>query len=98
MPAPALRDDEITSSSTIPDAACEPAVLARARGRPCAVLHCADPGSLGRSRTVGLLAVGRPLDPAATEALRFNPWTSGEGIVPVGRLNWLRRLSYASSQ
>jgi hypothetical protein len=41
---------------------------------------------------------GRPLDPAATEALRFNPWTSGEGIVPVGRLNWLRRLSYASSQ
>jgi hypothetical protein len=62
--------------------------------------YCAapDPGSLGRSRTVGLLAVGRPLDPAATEALRFNPWTSGEGIVPVGRLNWLRRLSYASSQ
>jgi hypothetical protein len=48
-------------------------------------------GSLGRSRTVGLLAVGRPLDPAATEALRFNPWTSGEGIVPVGRLNRLRR-------
>jgi hypothetical protein len=55
-------------------------------------------GSLGRSRTVGLLAVGRPLDPAATEALRFNPWTTGEGIVPVGRLNQLRRPSYASSQ
>lgn len=55
-------------------------------------------GSLGRSRTVGLLAVGRPLDPAATEALRFNPWTTGEGIVPVGRLNRLRRPSYASSQ
>lgn len=55
-------------------------------------------GSLGRSRTVGLLAVGDPLDPAATEALRFNPWTTGEGIVPVGRLNRLRRPSYASSQ
>jgi hypothetical protein len=55
-------------------------------------------GSLGRSRTVGLLAIGEPLDPAATEALRFNPWTTGEGIVPVGRLNRLRRPSYASSQ
>jgi hypothetical protein len=55
-------------------------------------------GSLGRSRTVGVLAVGAPLDSAATEALRFNPWTTGEGIVPVGRLNRLRRPSYASSQ
>jgi len=55
-------------------------------------------GTLGRSRTVGLLAVGAPLDPAVTEALRFNPWTTGEGIVPVGRLNRLRRPSYASSQ
>ena len=55
-------------------------------------------GSLGRSRTVGLLAVGDPLDPSATEALRFNPWTTGQDIVPVGRLNRLRRPSYASSQ
>jgi hypothetical protein len=55
-------------------------------------------GSLGRSRTVGMLAVGAPLDPAATEALRFNPWTTGEDITPVGRLNRLRRPSYASSQ
>jgi hypothetical protein len=55
-------------------------------------------GSLGRSRTVGLLTVGAPLDPAVTETLRFNPWTTGEGIVPVGRLNRLRRPSYASSQ
>jgi hypothetical protein len=55
-------------------------------------------GSLGRSRTVGLLAVGDRLDPAATEALRFNPWATGDGIVPVGRLNRLRRPSYASSQ
>jgi hypothetical protein len=55
-------------------------------------------GSLGRSRTVGLLAIGDPLDPAATEALRFNPWTTGQDIVPIGRLNRLRRPSYASSQ
>jgi hypothetical protein len=55
-------------------------------------------GSLGRSRTVGLLTIGDPLDPAATDALRFNPWTTGEGIEPVGRLNRLRRPSYASSQ
>jgi hypothetical protein len=55
-------------------------------------------GSLGRSRTVGLLTVGDPLGPAATEALRFNPWTTGEDIVPAGRLNRLRRPSYASSQ
>ena len=55
-------------------------------------------GSLGRSRTVGLVTVGDPLDPAATETLRFNPWTTGEGIVPVGRLNRLRRPSYTSSQ
>ena len=55
-------------------------------------------GSLGRSRTVGLLAVGDPLDPAATEALRFNPWTTGEDLRPVGRLNRLRRPSYRESQ
>jgi hypothetical protein len=41
-----------------------------------------------------VLAVGGPLDPAATEALRFNPWTTGQGILPVGRLNRLRRSSY----
>jgi hypothetical protein len=46
----------------------------------------------------GQYLVGRPLDPATTEALRFNPWITGEGIVPVGRLNRLRRPSYASSQ
>ena len=55
-------------------------------------------GSLGHSRTVGLLTVGDPLEPAAAEALRFNPWTTGPGILPVGRLNRLRRPSYAGSQ
>jgi hypothetical protein len=55
-------------------------------------------GSLGRSRTVGVLTIGAPLDPAATERLRFNPFAAGEGIRPVGRLNRLRRPSYQGSQ
>jgi hypothetical protein len=55
-------------------------------------------GSLGRARTVGVLAIGTPLDAAATEALRFNPWTTGQGIHPLGRLNRLRRPSYRASQ
>jgi hypothetical protein len=55
-------------------------------------------GSLGRSRTVGVLTVGEPLGPADSEALRFNPWTTGPGIDPVGRLNRLRRPSYPGSQ
>jgi hypothetical protein len=55
-------------------------------------------GSLGRSRTVAVLAIGQPLGPAATEALRFNPWTTGRDIRPVGRLNRLRRRSYRASQ
>jgi hypothetical protein len=55
-------------------------------------------GSLGRSRTVAVLTIGEPLGPAATEALRFNPWTTGPDIRPVGRLNRLRRPSYRASQ
>jgi hypothetical protein len=55
-------------------------------------------GSLGRSRPVAVLTVGEPLDPAETRALRFNPWATGPGIVPVGRLNRLRRPSYQASQ
>jgi hypothetical protein len=55
-------------------------------------------GSLGRSRTVAVLTVGDPLEPADTEALRFDPWATGPGIVPVGRLNRLRRPSYRGSQ
>jgi hypothetical protein len=55
-------------------------------------------GSLGRSRTVGRLTVGAPLDRRDTAALRFNPWTGGDGLVPVGWLNRLRRPSYAASQ
>jgi hypothetical protein len=54
-------------------------------------------GSLGRSRTVGRLTVGPPLDGGATEALSFNPWVAGD-LVPVGWLNRLRRPSYAASQ
>jgi hypothetical protein len=55
-------------------------------------------GSLGRSRTVAVLTIGDPLDPAASEALRFNPWATDPAIRPVGRLNRLRRPSYAGSQ
>jgi hypothetical protein len=55
-------------------------------------------GSLGRSRTVGVLTVGDPLDHGDTDALRFNPWHTGEGIQPTGRLNRLRRPSYPASQ
>ena len=55
-------------------------------------------GSLGRSRTVAVLTVGDPLDPAASRELRFDPWASGDGIVPVGRLNRLRRPSYHGSR
>jgi hypothetical protein len=55
-------------------------------------------GSLGRSRPVGVLTIGDPLDTRATEALRFNPWHTGEGIRPTGRLNRLRRPSYSASQ
>jgi hypothetical protein len=55
-------------------------------------------GSLGRSRTVGRLTVGAALDRRDTAALRFNPWTGGDGLVPVGWLNRLRRPSYAASQ
>jgi hypothetical protein len=69
---------------------------AAASGRLAYELRLA--GSLGRSRPVGVLAVGRPLDPAATAALRFNPYTTGPGIRPVGRLNRLRRPSYRASQ
>jgi hypothetical protein len=55
-------------------------------------------GTLGRSRTVGRLTVGAPLDRRDTEALAFNPWAGGDGLVPVGWLNRLRRPSYAASQ
>jgi hypothetical protein len=32
------------------------------------------------------------------EALRFDPFRAGRGIVPVGFVQWVRRLTYASSQ
>jgi hypothetical protein len=54
-------------------------------------------GTLGRSRTVGRLTVGAPLDGRDTEALAFNPWAGGD-LVPVGWLNRLRRPSYTASQ
>ena len=66
MPAPAPRDDEITSSSTIPDAACEPAGLPGLGddlGQYCAPTDPA-PGRLVSlahgSRTFGPCSRGRP--------------------------------------
>lgn len=32
------------------------------------------------------------------EALRYDPFRAGRGILPVGVVQWLRRLTYASSQ
>ena len=61
------------------------------------VYHLRLAGSLGRSRTVGRLTVGAPLEQGDTEALAFNPWAGGD-LIPVGWLNRLRRPSYAASQ
>lgn len=51
----------------------------------------------------------RPFEPVARlrllapvaldqEALRFDPFRSGRGIVPVGFVQWLRKLTYSASQ
>jgi hypothetical protein len=39
-----------------------------------------------------------PLTADQTEALRFNPWTTGPGIRPAGWLNLLRDAAYRASQ
>jgi hypothetical protein len=62
------------------------AVLRRGRS-----LHPVGPGSM---RAAWPFGCPTPTGPAAAEALRFNPWTTGPGIRPVGRLNRLRRPSY----
>jgi hypothetical protein len=54
--------------------------------------------SLGRSQPLATVTVGPPLSPAQTEALRFNPWTTGPGIHPSGWLNLLRDAAYQASQ
>ena len=54
--------------------------------------------SFGRSQPLATVTVGLPLAPDQTEALRFNPWTTGPGIRPSGWLNLLRDAAYQASQ
>jgi hypothetical protein len=54
--------------------------------------------SLGRSQALATVTVGPPLPDDRTEALRFNPWTTGPGIRPAGWLNLLRDAAYQASQ
>jgi hypothetical protein len=54
--------------------------------------------SLGSSQPVATLTTGQPLPAEQTEALRFNPWTTGPGIRPAGWLNLLRDTAYKASQ
>ncbi len=51
----------------------------------------------GTFRPVGEIRIGRRLDDVA-DALRFNPFNTGGGIEPAGRLNALRRRAYPMSQ
>jgi hypothetical protein len=55
-------------------------------------------GTFGRSQPLATLSVGQPLPTDQTEALRFNPWTTGPGIRPSGWLNLLRDAAYRASQ
>ena len=54
--------------------------------------------SFGRSQALATVTVGPPLPDDQTEALRFNPWTTGPGIRPAGWLNLLRDAAYQASQ
>ena len=55
-------------------------------------------GTLGPSQRLATLTVGQPLSAEQTEALRFNPWTTGPGLRPSGWLNLLRDAAYRASQ
>jgi hypothetical protein len=54
--------------------------------------------SFGHSQPLATVTVGPPLSADQTEALRFNPWTTGPGIHPSGWLNLLRDAAYQASQ
>ena len=54
--------------------------------------------SFGPSQPVATLTTDQPLSSGQTEALRFNPWTTGPGIRPAGWLNLLRDTAYKASQ
>lgn len=53
---------------------------------------------LGRWSPVARLRLGAPLDPDETDALRFDVWNTGGGIVPSGLIQRLRRPIYVGSQ
>ena len=55
-------------------------------------------GTFGPSQRLATLTFGQPLPVEQTEALRFNPWTTGPGIHPSGWLNLLRDAAYRASQ
>jgi hypothetical protein len=55
-------------------------------------------GSFGPSQPLATLTADQPLPAEQTEALRFNPWTTGPGIRPYGWLNLLRDTAYRASQ
>jgi hypothetical protein len=55
-------------------------------------------GTLGPSQRLATLTVDEALPAEQTEALRFNPWTTGPGIRPSGWLNLLRDAAYRASQ
>jgi hypothetical protein len=54
--------------------------------------------TFGRSQALATVIVGPPLPADQTEALRFNPWTTGPRIRPAGWLNLLRDTAYRASQ
>jgi hypothetical protein len=54
--------------------------------------------SFGRSQPLATVTTGAPLPAEQTEALRFNPWTTGPEIRPSGWLNLLRDAAYRASQ
>lgn len=51
-----------------------------------------------RWHPVGELSIGGRVGGARARALRFNPWNTGGGIVPVGPFQGLRRPAYAGAQ
>jgi len=54
--------------------------------------------TFGRSRPLATVTTDAPLTADQTDALRFNPWTTGPGIRPSGWLNLLRDAAYRASQ
>jgi hypothetical protein len=53
---------------------------------------------LGRWRPVGTIEIGRRLGEGNAEAIRFNPWNCGGGIVPTGPFMGIRDEAYRESQ